>query len=408
MASGTVGIPKPGSPGLKQAPAELEALTGVRFFAAIFVVLYHYDRLSFSGAPWPVQNAAGTGYIAVGFFFVLSGFVLAYSYINRAGMLRGSAGAFWAARIARIYPAYLTAFLLIAPFNIYRTMHANHSLMGMAKLVVGGSTVLALLQAWTPWSAWYWNFPAWSLSVEMFFYLAFPLIVPLAARLTRVQCARLLPVLWFAGLIVPAAFVSTHIWTFEPPFNKIQMAIEVTPLMRFPEFVFGVLLGRLFALDANKHRAIGGFAVPAAIVAIIAVLAYSDAIPRPLLANGLMAPLFGIVIYALAQGRGIIAAFLSTRWLLLMGDASYAIYILQYPMASIFNVQSDVYTPVRTACYFVCLVLASIACFRFVESPLRPRIRRALAGPLDNLVLRLKTRRTPRTTGAADLLEENA
>jgi len=401
----TAGSASPAARARSQAAAEMTALTGVRFFAAIFVVLYHYERLTLAHAPRFVQNIGGTGYIAVGFFFMLSGFVLAYSNLSHSGALRCTTASFWAARMARIYPAYLTAFLIVAPFNIERTMHANHFATGAAKLAAGGSIVLALLQSWTPWSAWYWNFPAWSLSVEMFFYLTFPVIVPWTGRLNRRQCAGLLTFFWLAAIAVPSVFVALHSSTSEPPFSKLQQAIEVTPLMRLPEFICGVLLGRLYALDSRRGRRIGGTLAVAGIAAIAVVLSFSDVIPRPLLANGLMAPLFGLVIFGLAQGRGIIAAVLSAPFLVLLGEASYGIYILQYPMASIFGVENNVYTPVRTACFVFCLIAASILCFRYIESPLRGRLRRKLTGPLESLISKAPSPGNRRSVPA--LLEKN-
>src|SRR5579863_1305776 len=96
----------------------IRALTGLRFFAALHVVFYHY---AVGLLPYPLSSVAKNGYVAVGLFFVLSGFVLAYNYADRPMDIR----TFWTARFARIYPAYLLAFVLIAPAVCVRLVHTD-------------------------------------------------------------------------------------------------------------------------------------------------------------------------------------------------------------------------------------------------------------------------------------------
>src|ERR1700752_5340781 len=96
--------------------AQLPALTGVRFLAALHVVLFHYATDALSNAHWSVRALLAAGPSAVGLFYVLSGTVLSYSGTNGAGGLSRSRNAFWRARFARIYPTYLLALLLDAPF----------------------------------------------------------------------------------------------------------------------------------------------------------------------------------------------------------------------------------------------------------------------------------------------------
>lgn len=91
-------------------PARLPALTGLRFFAAFGVLIFHY------GNPqrWylPLRVATGRGEMGVVLFFLLSGFVLGYTYFPAARAGTFQRRGFWVARLARIYPVYLAAFLL--------------------------------------------------------------------------------------------------------------------------------------------------------------------------------------------------------------------------------------------------------------------------------------------------------
>src|SRR5271155_2672880 len=97
---------------LNNTPGNIPGLTSVRFFAAIWVVLFHLSR------NWDALRKIGGflrfGYSGVSFFFILSGFILCVNYLPR----RFSVHDFWLARIARILPAYLVALAVVLPFTI--------------------------------------------------------------------------------------------------------------------------------------------------------------------------------------------------------------------------------------------------------------------------------------------------
>src|ERR1700759_2829392 len=86
---------------------DLAAITGLRFLAASGVVLYHFSRVPLPQWAAPIEHVIGSGFVGVNLFFILSGFIMAYSYTSPDGRLRGTRRNFWAARYARIAPAYL-------------------------------------------------------------------------------------------------------------------------------------------------------------------------------------------------------------------------------------------------------------------------------------------------------------
>ena len=63
----------------------LDALTSMRFVAALMVVIFHTSSKApfFAAVPWPLHSIIDCGYVWVGFFFVLSGFILSYQYLDR-------------------------------------------------------------------------------------------------------------------------------------------------------------------------------------------------------------------------------------------------------------------------------------------------------------------------------------
>ena len=103
-------------------PPRLEGLTSLRFLAALQVILFHLkvERIV-SGGPWWYQNFAGIGYIGVNFFFVLSGFILVYTYAAN----HVDPGRFWKARFARVYPAYILSLAVTAPFFFSALRHLS-------------------------------------------------------------------------------------------------------------------------------------------------------------------------------------------------------------------------------------------------------------------------------------------
>lgn len=363
---------------LSTGKRNFDALTGLRFFAAVAVVIYHFASVLSRSWAAPLTNLVNSGFVAVSFFYVLSGFVLSYSYVNSAGDMQGSRRSFWVARLARIYPAYLLAFLLAAPTNIVWSLNVNSLSAGITKLAVGAVSVLSLQQAWTPWSAWYWNYPAWSVSVESFFYLCFPLLVPAVKRIEKKYLIVAMVSLWIFGLALPSLLVATHRVPADGN-DRLAMAVEFTPLLRLPEFVVGILLARLYVQGVRiNSRWNAAITYLPTILVVLTLAIFGSAVPRLLLSNGLLVPLFALLILGLADGQTVFAKCLSWSPLVLLGEASYGIYILQIPVSYILRSPPPLRSIQSICIYLVALIGISLLSWRFVEAPLRVLIRRWL------------------------------
>src|SRR5579871_6227282 len=148
-------------------------LTSLRFFAALWVVFFHTLILAFGPRVTNVSTVSGRilllGYISVSFFFTLSGYILAVTYLPR----RVSMERFWWARFVRVYPLFfVTLILSCPPFFIgeVKRLGTHAATYKMLDKLPGN---LLMVQAWMP-SLVKIDFPNWSLSVEAFFYLLFP------------------------------------------------------------------------------------------------------------------------------------------------------------------------------------------------------------------------------------------
>ena len=346
------------------APARrppLRALTGIRFIAAAMVLLFHFGAgfAARVGAPRPAVTFLGNGYLGVSLFFMLSGFIIAYTY---EGKLSGRAAlaSYAAARFSRIYPVYLLALLLMLPF-------------ARSNLTAGGATrVLLMVQSWTaPSSAggYTWLMQAWTLSVELFFYLCAPLLLaglhragPRTLAAAAVVLALALPVLQVPG--TPPDTVPRFEW----------LAFVPLPALRLIEFAYGAVLCTLFLRGEERVERIAGDAPvlvnAAAIVALIA------ATPDKTVTGAAMT-LTGLLLVQLAAGRSLLARLLSGRAILLLGASSYALYLLQAPVREYLRL-----LPSATLAELLnplVAVAASVLVFRWWEEPARRFLHDRLA-----------------------------
>ena len=373
----------------QQSGGSLDALTGLRFLAALHVVLFHFGTPCIQGvAPeWMVQVVA-SGYASVGVFFLLSGFVLAYNYVDTAGRMQTPTRAFWSARVARVYPVFLLMFLLSAVPTAQGSLAANSVPVAMAKLGTAGLTTLMLLQSWVPKLALYWNPPSWSVSVEAFFYATFP---GLAGRLERFRGARMTAALagvWLLGLLPPVLYLVLRPdgpGTLDAAAGGFWLTLmKLNPLARLPEFLLGVLLGLVFVRERSEAgpRRSGAVMALAGAALLVAGFSQGSVIPYPLMHNALLAPASALLVYGLARGGGPLGQLLARPWLVHLGGASYALYLLQYPVSEGVHWMErfvDLSSPTRfLAVLLAFLVPASVAVHRWVETPWRTRVRRGL------------------------------
>lgn len=382
----------------------LDALTGARFFAAFWVVIYHFvvefRFYALPGKPAPsTQLPTGLapiltqGHLAVDFFFLLSGFILAYTYVTPERTLRGSRREFWVARIARIYPVYLLGLALALP----QFIQVTPDLMAVG---VSGVAHLLMIHSWIP-STLEWNQPSWSLGVEAFFYAFFPLLLPLAARLRRRGLWSLLIISWLVFVaIVGALYVLSHHGGFAaiPGWRDI---VRYNPLVSFPEFIMGMALGLLFTLYGHNalpfmRRANGPVfdTLILGALAVFGVLLFSA--QRLGIYGGLVdtlapfvAPPLIAVIFLMAFQRGLIVRLLSLPLVVWLGEISYGIYILHLPVwylvhaplwAALNGVSlATVRRPASDLALFlvysmIVIILAGLS-FQFLEGPTRRAIR---------------------------------
>ena len=366
-------------------------LTSVRFLAAVYVVLFHTAPAQIRAMPLAARFVSG-GYIGVSFFFVLSGFVLGWNYLERfaAGEIRRAD--FWRARVARVYPVYLVGLAAAAPFVVYGTLRKEPTLTAAAAYL-GRSAALAvtLTQSWMPTYATVWNFPSWSLSVEAFFYALFPVLVIGAIALPKRRVGAAIVVAWLAAMLAPAIYLLVHPdGPLQPTFVADGFwldALRYGPVPHLFQFLIG-LLGARWLLDRRSRNALvssgdATWRLLALVAVALTILMVGQSPLYPFLHNGLLAPLFLAIIVLLVTGEGTLVRLLSCRGFVVLGEASYALYLLHVPVAGWLNAAGKrvglVLDPASGIAAFATYVLVAIAVsvftWRHIEEPARRAIR---------------------------------
>lgn len=352
-------------------PDALDPLTGVRFFLALGVVLFHYQlQWTFAGDAGLLNRAR----LGVDVFFILSGFILTHVYLRGDAVL--DYRRFLAARFARIYPAHL--FILL----VMLVLVVAAPLLGVG-LEPGRFTVsdfiqtLVLVQAWFPRDTMaLWNGPAWSLSAEWFAYLAFPAYAALAFRL------RTRP--WVLITLAGALFVGLDA-AYRAEFGRILPRAEdsLGVLRIIPEFLYGVGLYYLGLRWAPSARVAVGAAM--ATTALLLALMQIGADDRLIVAAA------GPFILALALlAKADVRSFLSHPAVLFAGEASFALYLLHIPVLMVWRNTAQalfglsgqyLMGPGELAAMLALTLAAAAAIHLFVERPGRRILRRWLAPP---------------------------
>lgn len=308
------------------------------------------------------------GYVGVSFFFILSGFVLAYSYGPRVESLRK--GSFYYARFARIYPVYLLGAVLTLIVMVKSSPQ---------RAVEEFALTLPMIQAWLGERALSGNSVGWSISVEAFLYAVFPFVIPSFAAMDR---QRTIIALAASAIVVVipqllAAFLLPSHLGMDSAHDLAGFA-KYFPLLHLPEFLAGVALARLFAIAPPQFSDRRTDVTVLASAAFAWLLAMSPwRMPWPLTFTGGLVVPFCLIIFALASGQGAIARFLSLPTMVLLGEASYAMYILHVVIHQLtLGILPKGLGPLIT----IPIILLSVFVYRYFERPCQTALLRLAKG----------------------------
>ncbi len=349
---------------------KLDQLTFTRFIAAFMVLVFHGGIGLFPFNFFPIVPLLSSGQTAVSYFFVLSGFVMALAYY-RPGQkfdLRG----YFVARFSRIYPIYILSFLLTALF--YLDLMAK---MKWPKILAN----VFLYQAWIPLYSQSFNMAAWSLSVEAFFYLIFPVFAMCLPRISTRRIITFALVFWVLSQLL-------HSILYIQMMPVAHLLLLYFPVFHLSSFLLGMsggvwYISRPPSIDVDQKS--NRFWLIVALGLTSFALMGRHRLPSLFnsfsLDVGLLAPLFLVIILTLALDSTRLSRWMSRPGLVLLGDASYALYILHVPVRwwlerCVAALGDPISFGTMYYFYLPLMIVLSVIVFVWIERPLRDWFRR--------------------------------
>jgi peptidoglycan/LPS O-acetylase OafA/YrhL len=338
----------------------IESLTFLRFAAAVIVLFFHYGQQTYLvsiASPFLISGPP-----MVTFFFTLSGFVMLVSHIHKPYDLRR----FYVARAARIFPIYYVALLLTASLVLGYGVNDWYSYL----------LSFFFVQSWIPPYPTAMNTPAWSLSVEVFFYLSFPFMLHWV-RKHQPRTSHLI-------VLSVVVYVLTQIALSQlllPPMSTAHAALAHDLLNYFPlghvcSFLMGMTGGVIYVRNSQYfgQQGLRSWIVLLAAAALVYFLLQHPAFLQDLLAAPLAYAasfytwLALLLILSVAYADNGITRFLASKPMIFCGDISLSVYILQKPVHILYRdyLQDHLGLGADGNFYVYCALLMAISCCTYL------------------------------------------
>ncbi|SEO70062.1 acyltransferase family protein [Trujillonella endophytica] len=391
-------------------PRVIPQLTGIRAVAALWVAMFHLRPYLLETFPssWVLTPLFNVGHLGVDLFFVLSGFILTLTHLDRMvdGWGPRKVGGFLWLRLSRVWPVTVAMLIVYGLYRLIQTWITADGAYAASLDVRRFLMHVLLLQAWGT-EHHDWNPIDWSISAEWMAYLAFGVVALGLARAAGVLRTRALVLLAVASL-VPMVLVGLSMEDgSDLTWQGDQVASGIVPLRVLSEFFAGAFVALVVQRLARAGRRVPLLLSPGvilvAIVGTIYFLQRFDPVWRPRFGqewnvNGhslwgstesvVVIPLFALLIGSLALSRGPVSRTLSTRLLVWGGKVSFAFYLVHWLFLDIMlfvidqtafaDAPMSTWRQVLIAGVLVCSVAAGWALYRFVEEPMRKGMRRML------------------------------
>jgi peptidoglycan/LPS O-acetylase OafA/YrhL len=349
---------------------QIPQITFTRFLACFAILVLHFGYFTWPMSVNPLASFRDDLINAMSYFFLLSGFILVVSDAKKDTLPpKINTFKFWKRRAARILPLYYLSILLFFLINFsYRTdLHIIWQLQPYAY-------TLLLLQSWKYTLAMDVNFPAWSLSVEAFFYFIYPFIY---LFLRKMKSSLLISFALLFWMLNCAMFVYLKDLMVHEHF------LHYFPLLHLATFVLGISAGLLFVrhyvwLKEDGRKYIKGYTL--LIGLFLLYTGYNNWTFHAFQHNGLLAPFFVLLIYSISLSKGKIGKVLGLKPFVFLGNISFAMYILQLPIYQLCSQhipflktldKSVLFWP-----YLITLIVFSSFIHKVFEQPIRRMITR--------------------------------
>jgi peptidoglycan/LPS O-acetylase OafA/YrhL len=330
----------------------LPILTGLRFFAAFYVFIFHMNlRQSFDFLDTNILSIISQGAVGVNVFFILSGFILFYNYCDKQIVFLE----FILKRLAKIYPVYLAGFIIC--FFVVKIMHIK--VISFFEILIMN---LLMFQSYLPkFSQEWYGSGSWSISTEFFFYLCFPLLLYFITKLSKKSIILYL-ILCFLCSILPGILFNLKI---------ISFGLNYTfPPSRVWEFIIGMFTGALVFKYNIRISNIIFFVI--LLFSAIFFFFIGKKLNGYVIQNVIVIPIIMTILISVTTTKKHILEFLGNKFFEYLGKISYSFYIILIPIMIFLDNSRNfsIYNKMTTfITIFFANLIAAILLYHLIESP---------------------------------------
>ncbi len=345
---------------------KIQQLTFTRFIAAIAIVIFHFGKEIDFFSKGNLSFVFTQANVGVSYFFVLSGFVMIIAYNDK---LHIDFFDFIKNRIARIYPVYFLAIFLTIGMKLFAKINW-----------IDLSLNVLMIQAWIPNKALTINFPGWSLSVEMFFYILFPLLVNTIYKKYSFKTNCFIILLFWIFSQVFFQLLSAK-WLIIDIFQDENMLYH--PVLHLNEFLIGNLTAMYFIKTYDKSKEANyAVAILVVLLVLVMVLKFHFGLNYH---NGFLSLIFVPFIFLVSKSNDKVTCFFKNEAFVFLGEISFSVYILQRPVSKMITpfliekytgIHIELNDPKLFFFRLVSLLILSTLSFLYFEKPLRNTIKK--------------------------------
>ncbi len=283
-----------------------------RGLCALWVALYHFRVVGHLSENWVTRH----GFIAVDFFFTLSGFVIAHAYGQSLNTMADRVR-FFIRRFGRLYPLHIATLAVVVAMETARWGVSQSLGQTVGPPTFSGDTSLVALVAnlglvhgLGGFLKFTWNIPSWSISVELAVCLIFALISLL--RLPRVS-----------AVVLAAGSALLLLWMGRSVLEEGQTALT----RGVCGFFLGVLAQKAYAAFRARSWTLPGWVeLVTPVLVFLAMWLWGYRIWP---ASG---ALFAVIVFIFAFEAGLLSRLMKRPFLMRWGEVSYSIYLVHYPL----------------------------------------------------------------------------
>ena len=327
------------------------ALDGWRGVCALLIALHHFPARGFVYHLPLVRNS----WLLVDFFFVLSGFVIAFAYGERLTHAK-AVRPFVLRRFFRLWPLHVCVLAAFLALEFYRHAATGEGFTGDRSLFAL-ATNLTLTQALGLNDGLTWNTPAWAVSTELWTYIVFAFVALLAGRWRSIAAVVL--------IAVSVAVLALH----------SRYGMRETFDWGIARCIYGFFLGTLVHEAWSRRWLAWLHGSVAEVLALLLALAFLLFIPGDRTLEYLAPPVFAIFVLAFAGDAGVLSRLMAGPLFEKLGQWSYAIYLVQmFVIASLasaldLNGATGMEADGLAALYILCVLVLAFLGWRFIEIP---------------------------------------